>query len=112
MGISLVSLVPGVQLSTGNDTLYTAPPRINAKVNNATLTNTTANSAVATVWLVPQGGTRGNATCVMFQKAVQAGETYTCPELVGKNIETGGTLVTNSNANSAISMNVAGLEVW
>lgn len=57
---------------------------------SASLTNTTGAPVACTVYLVPSGGAAGAANTFISARTVAAGETYNCPELVGKGLNAGG----------------------
>lgn len=59
---------------------------------SASVTNTTGAPVALTVYLVPTGGTAGAANTVISARALAAGETYNCPELIGKGLNAGGFL--------------------
>lgn len=61
-------------------------------IKSASVTNTTGAPVALTVYLVPFGGTAGAANTFISTRTVAAGETYNCPELVGKGLNAGGFL--------------------
>lgn len=77
---------------TGSATTYGTVVAGLAKrvIKSAALTNTTGAPVACTVYLVPSGGTAGAANTFISARTVAAGETYNCPELVGKGLNAGG----------------------
>lgn len=65
----------------------TATKRI---IKSASLTNTTAAPVVCSVYLVPSGGTAGTANIKISARTIAVGETYNCPELIGKGLNAAG----------------------
>lgn len=110
MTISLKNLVPGSVLTNAAATYYPAPLGTSARINNATLTNFDVVARTVTVAIVPSGGAIGTSNECIVGKSLQPNETYNCPELVGKNILTGGTIQAFASANAAVAFMVSGLE--
>lgn len=112
MAVYFRNLVDGQagQLTTSLVTYYTAGSTVMAKITNATAVNTSGSSATFTVYIVYSGGTAGDPTLIIDQKTVQSLETYTCPELLGKNIPQGATIQALASANTAITFHVSGIE--
>lgn len=106
--ISLVNLVPGSQLTTGQVSYY-SPLNVAAKILNATLYNSTGGAITCSVWIVPTGGSVSSRYEVL-SRSIGAGETYNCPELVAKNIENGGNLYAQAGSNTSVSLLVSGIE--
>lgn len=61
-------------------------------IRSASVTNTTAAPVALTLYLVPSGGTAGASNALISARSIAAGETYNCPELVGKGLNAGGFL--------------------
>lgn len=60
-------------------------------IKSASLTNTTAAAVACSVYLVASGSASAGNTFISA-RAVAAGETYNCPELIGKGLNAGGTV--------------------
>jgi hypothetical protein len=101
-------MVPGSVLAAAVGTFYTAPAATVGVVKAAQLINTTGGAVPATVYLVPSGGAAAAANTLISARAVAAGETYNCPELVNQVIEAGGTLQALGNGLTLI---VSGVEI-
>lgn len=61
-------------------------------IKAATVTNTTAAPVAVTVHLVPPGGTAGPANTMISARAIDAGASYPCPELINQGIPAGGSV--------------------
>lgn len=71
----------------------TAAPALTKRVIRAAiLCNTTGAPIAGTVYLVPSGGAPDATNSMITGRPIAAGETYTCPELVGQGLNPGGTL--------------------
>lgn len=87
-----IVLVSGSVL-TGSDAPYaTAPFATVMTIRSATVCNTTAGAVALTVYRVPNGGSPSAANTVISGKNISAGETYNCPELINKALESGDAL--------------------
>lgn len=111
MAVNAKRLVSGSQLTASAATYYTAPASTKAVIKAASITNTTASPATATVYLVPSGDTAGATNEVIAAKSIAPGETYNCPELVNQVIEAAGTLQALSGTPSALTLVVSGSEI-
>ena len=61
--------------------------------------------------LVTSGDTAGNQNLILKAKSLAAGETYTCPEIVGQVLEPGGFISTIAGAATSITIRASGREV-
>ena len=59
-------------------------------IKAASLCNTTGSPIAATVYLVPSGGTAASTNTYISARAIAAGETYPCPELIGQGLNAAG----------------------
>ncbi len=80
-------------------------------VDKFTATNTTGAAAALTVRLVPSGGSAGATNTVLSAKSIAAGETYTCPEVVGHVLEPGDFISTLAGTAAAITIRASGRQV-
>lgn len=78
--------VLGAAMANQGTVVPTATARI---VKSATLVNSTAAPVVCSVSVLDAGGTLHPK---ISARPIAAGESYTCPELVGKGINAGGVL--------------------
>jgi len=89
MTISQKNIIPGVALTGALVTLYTSPTGTKTRIINATITNDTAGVVAATVHIVASGGAASSANKRISARNIAPGETYTCPELIGRVLEPG-----------------------
>lgn len=110
MTISLKNLVPGSVLTAAFVTYYTAPLGTSARINNATVTNFDVVARTVTIAIVPSAGAAATSNEPIVAKSLQPGETYNCPELIGKNVMPGGTIQALASAVTAVTLMISGLE--
>jgi hypothetical protein len=90
--------------------VYTATG-VTAIIDKFTATNYSGTAATISVNLVTGGGAAGNNDLIVKTKTLQAGETYTFPELVGHVLRPSGFISTLAGTASAINIRVSGREV-
>jgi hypothetical protein len=89
MTVQQKNIVPGTLLGAALTTLHTAPALTRERITNATLCNDTAGAVACTVHIVTSGDAAGSKNKKISAYPVSAGETYTCPELIGRILEPG-----------------------
>jgi hypothetical protein len=109
MPVTLQALIPAKEAETVQTTQYTALSRA-ATIDKFTVTNTSAVPASLSVNLVTSGDAVGDDNLILDARAIAAGETYTCPELVGHVIEDGGFISTLASA-AGLTIRCSGREV-
>ena len=110
MTVTVTVLVPAQTANNSQSTVYTATG-VTAIIDKFTATNYSASAATISVNLVTGGGTAGNNDLIVKTRTLQAGETYTFPELVGHVLRPGGFISTLAGTASAINIRVSGREV-
>jgi len=108
--VTVTVLVPAQTANNSQSTVYTATG-VTAIIDKFTATNYSATAATISVNLVTGGGTAGNNDLIVKTKTLQAGETYTFPELVGHVLRPSGFISTLAGTASAINIRVSGREV-
>lgn len=89
MTVAPRNIIPGVLLTGALTTLYTAPAGTRPRIINATVTNDTAGVVPLTVHIVTSGDTASSKNKRISARNIAVGETYLCPELVGRVLEPG-----------------------
>lgn len=110
MSVSVKVLVPAKTVENSQTTQYTATG-VTAIVDKITATNYDASAATLSVNLVTSGGAASNDNLIVKAKTLQAGETYTFPEIVGQTLAPGGFISTLASAANAINLRISGREV-
>ena len=111
MSVIVKVLVPPLQMQATQTTQYSPGPGIRAIIDKATVTNTDTVARTFSANLVTSGGSAGNANLIIDDRAVQPGETYTCPELVGQVLSSGDFISTIASAATALTLRVSGREI-
>ena len=110
MTVTVTVLVPAQTANNSQSTVYTATG-VTAIIDKFTATNYSGTAATISVNLVTGGGAAGNNDLIVKTKTLQAGETYTFPELVGHVLRPSGFISTLAGTASAINIRVSGREV-
>jgi hypothetical protein len=110
MTVSVKVLIPAKTAENSQTTQYTATG-VTAIIDKFTATNYSASAATISVNLVTAAGSAGNDNLITKTKTLQAGETYTFPELVGHVLAPSGFISTIAGTASAINIRASGREV-
>lgn len=110
MTVTVKVLIPAQTANNSQSTVYTATG-VTAIIDKFTATNYSATAATLSVNLVTSGGSAGNDNLIVKTKTLQAGETYTFPEIVGHALAPSGFISTIASAASAINIRSSGREV-
>jgi hypothetical protein len=110
MAVTVKVLIPAKTAETAQTTQYTATG-VTTIIDKFTATNYSAAAATLSVNLVTVAGTAGNDNLIVKTKTLQAGETYTFPEIVGQTLSPGGFISTIAGTATAINIRANGREV-
>ena len=110
MTVTVKVLIPATIASNSQTTYYTATG-VKAIIDKMTCTNYSAAAATLSINLVTSGDTAGNQNLIVKTKTLQAGECYTCPEVVGASLDAGGFISTIAGTATAINIRASGREV-
>lgn len=107
MAIEVLNIIPRKYAENSQTGQYTSD---NAKtvIDKFTVTNVTTNNIDFSANLVANGDTAANDNLVLNSRTIAAGETYTCPELVGQTLEAGGFISTLAGAASSLVISASG----
>lgn len=110
MTVTVKNIIPRKQAEAAQTTQYTAT---NCKtiIDKFTVTNTTAAPVVFSVNLVASAGAAATSNLILQTKSIAAGETYTCPEVVGQTLESGGFISTLAGAATSLTISASGREI-
>jgi hypothetical protein len=110
MTVTVKNIIPPKQAENAQTTQYTAT---NCKtiIDKFTATNTTGGAVTFSVNLVVSGGSASAANIAISAKSIAAGECYTCPELVGQSLESGGFISTIAGAATSLTIRASGREI-
>ena len=110
MTVTTKVLMAAKTAESSQTTQYTAAG-VTALIDKFTATNYSASAATISVNLVTAADTAGNQNLIVKTKTLQAGETYTFPELVGSALAPSGFISTIAGTASAINIRANGREV-
>jgi len=107
MAITVVNIIPRKQAEAVQTGQYTST---NGKtvIDKFTATNTSGANVDFSVNLVASGGSASDANLVLDTRTLAPSETYTCPELVGQVLESGGFISTLAGAATSITISASG----
>ena len=110
MAVTVKVLIPAKQAENAQTTQYTA---VNAKaiIDKFTVTNTSAGNVTFSCNLVTFGGSAGASNLIIDATSIAADATYTCPELVGQVLESGGFITTIASAATSLTIRASGREI-
>ena len=110
MTVTVKVLISAKIAEATQTTQYTANG-VTTIIDKFTATNYSANAATISVNLVTAAGSAGNDNLIVKTKSLQAGETYTFPEIVGQVLSPGAFISTIAGTASAINIRASGREV-
>ena len=110
MTVTTKVLIAAKTAENSQTTQYTATG-VTAIIDKFTATNYSASAATISVNLVTAAGSAGNDNLIVKTKSLQAGETYTFPEIVGQVLAPSGFVSTIAGTASAINIRASGREV-
>jgi len=110
MTVTVKVLIPAKTAENSQTTQYTANG-VTTIIDKFTATNYNTAAATISVNLVTAAGSAGNDNLIVKTKTLQAGETYTFPEIVGQVLSPGAFISTIAGTASAINIRASGREV-
>jgi hypothetical protein len=111
MAVTIKNIIPAKQAENSQTTQYIAPVATKTIIDKFTATNTTSGAVTLSINLIPSAGSASSSNLVLSLKAIAAGETYTCPEVVGQVLESGGFISTIAGAATSLTISAAGREI-
>ena len=110
MTVTVKVLIPAKQAENSQTTQYTA---VNCKtiIDKFTITNTNTTNVTMSVNLVTSGGSAGVSNLILDTRSIAPDETYTCPELVGQALESGGFISTIASSSTSLTIRASGREI-
>lgn len=110
MTVTVAVIIPAKVAENAQTTQYTSSG-VTTIIDKFTATNYSASSATLSVNLATGGDTVGNQNLIVKTKTLQAGETYTFPELVGHALMPNGYISTIASAATSINIRASGRAV-
>ena len=110
MSVTVKVLIAAKNAESAQTTQFTASG-VTTIIDKFTATNYDTAARTLSVNLVTSGDTAGNQNLIVKTKTLQAGETYTFPEIVGQVLASGGFISTIASAATTINIRASGREV-
>ena len=110
MTVTVKVLIPAKTAENAQTTQYTATG-VTTLIDKFTATNYSAAAATISVNLVTLAGAAGNLNLIVKTKTLQAGESYTFPEIVGAALAAGDFISTIAGTATAINIRASGREI-
>jgi hypothetical protein len=110
MAVTPKVLIAAKNAENAQTTQYTATG-VTTIIDKFTATNYSAAAVTLSVNLVTSADTAGNQNLIVKTKALQAGETYTFPEIVGQTLAPGGFISTIASAATSVNIRAGGREI-
>ena len=110
MAVTVAVLIPAKTAEASQTTQYTATG-VTAIIDKFTATNYSAAAATLSVNLVTTASSTSNSNLIVKTKTLQAGETYTFPEIVGAALSPSDFISTLAGTDSAINIRSNGREI-
>jgi hypothetical protein len=110
MAVTVTVLIPAKTAEATQTTQYTSTG-VTTIIDKFTATNYSAAAATLSVNLVTAAGSAGNDNLIVKTKTLQAGETYTFPEIVGQILAPSGFISTIAGTAAAINIRASGRQV-
>ena len=110
MAVTVTVLIPAKTAENAQTTQYTSTG-VTTIIDKFTATNYSAAAATISVNLITAAGSPSNDNLIVKTKTLQAGETYTFPEIVGQILAPSGFISTIAGTVSAINIRASGRQV-
>lgn len=110
MPVVAKNIIPSKSIDNTQTTQYVATD-VTTIIDKFTATNFSSSAVNVSVNLASVGESTGNANLIVKTRALQAGETYTFPEIVGHILGPGGFISTSATASAAVNIRASGREI-
>lgn len=110
MTVTASVLIPAKTAENSQTTQYTSTG-LTTIIDKFTATNYTANPATLSVNIVTVSGSASDDNLIVDTKTLQAGETYTFPEVVGQILRPGDFISTIAGTASAVNIRASGRQI-
>lgn len=110
MTVTASVLIPAKTAENSQTTQYTSAG-LTTIIDKFTATNYTASPATLSVNIVTVSGSASDDNLIVDTKTLQAGETYTFPEVVGQILRPGDFISTIAGTASAVNIRASGRQI-
>lgn len=111
MAVGNKVLIPGKFAEIITVGQYTAPDATTTIIDKFSVVNTSTVNVKFSAYIVGVSKSASDENIVIDDKTIGIGETYLCPELVGRTLDSGGFISTLAGAASALSIMASGREI-
>lgn len=103
-------LIPSQQIANANTAYYTSGTGVTTRIDSMSVANPTSSAVALTVFLVPSGGSPANSTMLISARGINVGQTYQCPEMIGKVLKPGDQIVALASSAASLTVSAAGTQ--
>jgi len=111
MPTTAIELIPAKIVENVQTIQYTSGPLATTIIDKFTATNFSATALTISVNLVTSPSTAGNGNLIVKTHVIQAGQTYTFPELVGHILAPNSYISKIASAANSINIRASGREI-
>lgn len=108
MAISPAQLTPPQNMPSAEQVYFTCVG--GARIDKVTISNPSADADTVTLQIVPSGSSPDTNNTLTFQRAIAAGQTWNCPDLIGHILNRADTIQGNSGAGNLTIM-ISGITI-
>lgn len=109
MAVTILPLIEPVQVAAADTIYYTA--QVPTRIDKMTVTNPTATPRWITVNWVPSAGASSASNTMVFQRFVNAGESWDIAPMIGHTLAVGDTIHATASAATALVLSASGTQV-
>mgnify|MGYP003630221740 FL=1 len=110
MALTIKNIIPRKQAETSATIQYTSTG-VTTVIDKFTVTNTSVSDAYINVYLPNSGSSPSVSNIIINGRTLGARETYSCPELVGQVIPSGGYISTLAGTSNALTISASGTQI-
>lgn len=109
MAVTITPLIEPTQLGAVTASYYRA--NVPTRIDKMTLANPTATPRSVTIFWVPSGGAADGTNTIIFQRFLNAGETWDVSPMIGHTLAIGDTIQALASAAAAVVIAASGTQV-
>jgi len=106
-----VDIIPSQSLTTVAVNYYTVPNAKTAIIKRISFTNVSSGVVTITLYKVGSGDAPTTTNIIAKEKPIDVNETWSCPDIEGKVLETGDAIQALASANTAVNIDGSATEV-
>lgn len=109
MAVTILPLFEPVQVTAGTLTYYNAT--VPTRIDKMSVSNPTGTARWVTIYWVPSGASATAANTIVFQRYVNAGESWDVTPMIGHTLGIGDTIQAIASAATALVFAASGTQV-